>query len=112
MTIYTAYNLILAALILPFSYWLAGRDGRRRNLLLSARIALLLTVLLYPWDFFAIRLGSWTYPNFDGWRIYGVPLNDSPFIWLCSYLTCVVLIRLDNRRAPNHGNSVGEEADG
>jgi lycopene cyclase domain-containing protein len=112
MTTYTAYNLILAALILPFSYWLAGRADRRRNLLLSARIALILTVLIYPWDFFAIRLGSWTYPDFDGLKIYGVPLDDSLFIWLCSYLSCVVLIRFDNRRAPDHGNSVGNEADG
>ncbi len=112
MTTYTAYNLILAALILPFSYWFAGRGDRRRNLLLSARIALILTVLLYPWDFFAIRLGSWTYPDFDGWQIYGVPLNDSLFIWLCSYLTCVVLIRLDNRRPSYYSNSVGKEADG
>jgi lycopene cyclase domain-containing protein len=111
MTTYTVYNLALAIFVLLFSYWFAGLGDRRRNLLLSARIALLLTVLIYPWDFFAIRLGAWTYPNYDGWRIYGVPFNDSIFIWLCSYLACVVLVTLDNRRSANHGYSVGKKAD-
>ena len=112
MTTYTAYNLALAAVIFTFSYWFAGRGNRRRNLLLSARIALLLTVLIYPWDFFAIRLGAWTYPNYDGWRVHGVPFNDLIFIWLCSYLSCVVLIAVDDRHYPREGYSVGKEAGG
>jgi lycopene cyclase domain-containing protein len=105
VTTYTLYNLALAVFILAVSYLVAGRANRRRNLVLSARIALLLTLLLYPWDFFAIRLGAWTYPNYDGWRIYGVPINDSLFIWLCSYLTCVVLIAVDRRRSGGQGHS-------
>lgn len=105
MTAYSLYILALAALILPASYWIAGRRNRKRNLLVSARVSLLLTVLLYPWDFFAIRLGAWTYPNFNGVTIFGVPLNDSFFIWLCSYLACVVLTRVDKREATNHSYS-------
>ena len=105
MTTYTKYNLALAAFILALSYLVAGRGNRRRILVLSARIALLLTLLLYPWDFFAVRLGAWTYPNYDGWRIYGVPLNDSLFIWICSYLTCVVLMAVDRRRSGGQRHS-------
>lgn len=99
MTNYTLYILGFAAFTFPVSYWIAGPNGRKRNLLLSARIALLLTVLLYPWDFFAIRLEAWSYPNFKGLTVFGVPLNDSFFIWLCSYLACVVIIRFDSRNA-------------
>lgn len=101
MTMYTFYILGFAAFTLPVSYWIAGRTGRKRNLLISARIALLLTVLLYPWDFFAIRLGAWTYPNFKGLTVFSVPLNDSFFIWLCTYFACVVLIRVDRRKTRN-----------
>jgi lycopene cyclase domain-containing protein len=97
---YTLYNLLLAVLMAGVCYAIAGRN-RRKILLLSARVALLITVLLYPWDFFAVQLGVWTYPRDPGARIYGVPLNDSLFIWLCSFLTSVVLIRSD-RRSPRN----------
>lgn len=102
MAMYTWYILAFAAFTLPVSYWLAGRKERRRTQLLAARIALLITVLFYPWDFFAIRLGAWTHPNFTGWTVYGVPLNDSFFIWLFSFLTCVVLIRVDRGKPRRH----------
>jgi lycopene cyclase domain-containing protein len=111
MTPYTAYNLAFAAFTLPVSYWLVGLHDRRRKLLLSARIALLLTVLYFPWDFFAIRLGVWTYPNHPGFRVHDVPLNDLIFIWLCSYLTCAVLIAVARWRRRGHGHSQGEKAD-
>lgn len=110
MTAYTAYNLALAAVILTFSYWFAGRGNRRRNLLLSARIALLLTVLMYPWDFFAIRLGAWTYPRYSGWRVHGVPFNDLIFIWLCSFLSCVVLTTVDSRSSGSRAYSERQKA--
>lgn len=99
MTPYTAYNLALAAFTLPICYWLVGSRKRRRYLMLSARIALLLTIIDYPWDFFAIRLGVWRYPNQPGLMIHEVPLNDLIFIWLCSFLACSVLISVDRRRA-------------
>jgi lycopene cyclase domain-containing protein len=109
---YTLYNLALAVIILPVSYFVATRNNKTRSLLLSARAAWLLTVLLYPWDFFAIRLGVWDYPKYPGLRIYGVPLNDSFFIWLCSFFACVLLIRFDPRRSQSKGNSEGKETDG
>lgn len=89
---YYIYNLIFSVIVIPFCYWLVGPELRRRQLALSARVAGLLTVLYYPWDFFAIRLGVWTYPTNPGFRIYGVPGNDLVFIWLCSFLTCCVLV--------------------
>lgn len=110
MTMYTWYILAFAAFTLPVSCWLAGRKERRRTLLLAARISCLQTVLLYPWDFFAIRLGAWTYPNFTGWRVYGVPLNDSFFIWLFSFLACVVLIRFDRGEPHRHAETQRQRA--
>ena len=101
MTIYTIYILGFTVFVLPVSYLITGRYDRKRKILLSARIGFLLTLLIYPWDFFAIRLGAWTYPNFAGWTVFGVPLNDLFFIWLCSYLACAVLIRVDSRNSNN-----------
>jgi len=91
MTPYDIYNLVFAVFVLPFSYWIVGSELRVRHLILSARIASLLTIIYYPWDFFAIHLGVWTYPSNPGVRIYQVPLNDLIFIWLCSFLTCSAL---------------------
>lgn len=111
MATFTLYNLIFATFSLFFSYLILGRRNRK-HLLLSARVALLITVILYPWDFFAIRLGAWSYPAYPGWRLYGVPLNDLLFIWLCSYLTCVVLIRFDWRGSQSERHSESEQPHG
>ena len=112
MSRYYLYNLAFAAFTLPISYWLTGLEGRRRHLLRSARIALLLTMIYYPWDFFAIRLGVWRYPLDPGLRIYEVPLNDLIFIWLCSFLACSVLTAVDRwrSRSQRQGHSEREEA--
>lgn len=110
MTPYSLYNLVLAALILPISYLLAGHVSRRRNLTLSARIALLVTLIAYPWDFFAIRAGIWRYPNHPGLRIYDVPLNDLIFIWLCTHLACSFLIAFSRRESNSHRHSKGKDA--
>lgn len=96
---YTFYNLLLAIVILTFGYWITRRQ--RGGLFLAARVALLITLLLYPWDFFAVRLGVWVYPTDPGLTIYGVPLNDSVFIWLCSFLASVVLLEVDRRSSGN-----------
>ena|ERR1041384_2807746 len=97
MAAYSLYNVCFAVVVLSASYWLADWHDRKQHLLIAARVALLITVLLYPWDFFAVRLGVWDYPKDPGLRIYGVPLNDSFFIWLCSFLAAVVLFRIDRR---------------
>jgi lycopene cyclase domain-containing protein len=97
MTAYTTYNLALATLVLPISYGLTLFGNQRRDLLVSARVALLVTLLGYPWDFFAIHSGVWTYPKYPGIRVYDVPLNDLIFMWLCSHFTCALLIAVRRR---------------
>jgi lycopene cyclase domain-containing protein len=108
MATYTFYNLLLGIVILTAAYLIAGRN--RRILFLAARVALLITLLLYPWDFFAVRLGVWVYPKDPGVMIYGVPLNDSIFIWLCSFLTSVGLLEVDRRNSSNQADTEGHKA--
>jgi len=97
MTPYTAYNLVLATFVLLISYCLSLLGNQRKDFLVSARVALLVTLVGYPWDFFAIHAGVWTYPNDPGTRIYDVPLNDLVFMWLCSHFTCFLLIAVRRR---------------
>ena len=91
MNAYTIYNVVLAAAILPLSCWLVGPRNRRQLILRCARICLLMTLIGYPWDFFAIRMGAWRYPQ-PGYTIHAVPLNDLFFMWTCTQLTCSTLI--------------------
>jgi lycopene cyclase domain-containing protein len=111
MNSYAAYNIGLAAIILSASYWLvAARKTWRTDLLLAARIALLITLISYPWDFFAIQLAVWRYPNDPGPTIHGVPINDLVFIWLCTYFASIVLQRFDGRKASRERHSKRENA--
>ena len=72
--------------------------------------AVIMVLIGYPWDFFAIRLGAWKYGVDSGPTLYGVPLNDSLPIWLCSYFTCVLLLRLQRRDSLRHCQAKGEDA--
>ena len=108
MNDYAVFNSVLAACTLPLSCWVVG--ARRRDLYLSARVALLVTLIGYPWDFFAIHLGVWSYPQSPGLRIHDVPLNDLVFMWLCSYLTASFLIGFCRRQSSGQGNSEGKYA--
>lgn len=110
MNPYLAYNIGLATIVLPASYWIVARPSRRVDLLLSARIAFLLVLISYPWDFFAIRLNVWRYPVDPGLTIHGVPLNDLLFIWLCTYFTCSLLLGLDRRKASRERHAKGKNA--
>jgi lycopene cyclase domain-containing protein len=105
---YTAYNLVLAGISLPVSFWLAGAPSRWQTVSRSARIATLLTMLAFPWDFFAIHLNVWRYPLDPGVRIHGVPLNDLIFMWLCTNLACSVIMALDRREPLRQRNSKRE----
>jgi lycopene cyclase domain-containing protein len=91
MKAYTVFNLVLAAIILPMSYWLARKKSRWHTLSVASRISSLMTLIAYPWDFFAIRQRVWKYPIDPGLQIYEVPVNDLIFIWLCTYLACSLL---------------------
>lgn len=110
MNLYAAYNIGLATLILPVSFWIAARPTRRADLLLAARVAVLVTLISYPWDFFAIQLGVWRYPRPPGPTVHGVPINDLVFIWLCSFFTSGVLRRLHRRQPSSKRHSKRENA--
>ena len=99
MNLYFAYNATLAAIVLPSAYFVLERQTRCADLLLSARIALQVTLIGYPWDFFAVRLGVWTYPRDPGIGVYGVPVNDLLFIWLGTYFSSSLLLGLGRRQA-------------
>lgn len=102
MTAYTAYNLVLAALVLPLSYRLLGSRDRRRLVLRCARIGLLMTLIGYPWDFFAIKMGAWRYLQ-PGYTIHAVPVNDLLFMWICTQLTCGALIAARRWQSSSEG---------
>lgn len=97
MNLYYAYNVVLAIIILPVCFWL--NEGRWMHIRVTTRIAVLMAVFVYPWDFFAIHLHAWDYPHDPGLRLYGVPLNDLAFTWLCTQLGASLLFRIDRRQA-------------
>jgi uncharacterized membrane protein YoaT (DUF817 family) len=95
VSIYTIYNVTLLAVLIPASWFLLPRRSRWRNASLAARIGVLIALFGFPWDFFAIRLGAWRYPNPPGAMIRSVPLNDLVLMWLCTYFATTVLIRAE-----------------
>jgi len=104
MTSYTIFNAVLGLILVPAGHFLPSRQRRGLATALASRIGLLVVLISYPWDFFAIRNDAWRYPLDPGPTLYGVPINDLVFIWLCTYLTVRVLLWSDgrNRRAERH----------
>jgi lycopene cyclase domain-containing protein len=111
VNVYTLYNVVWGLCVLVGSCWLL-RDApdRRRDVGRGARVALIMTLLGYPWDFFAIQRGVWAYPRDPGWRLHGVPLNDLVFMWLCTYFACCVLVTHARRHARGEGDPEREHA--
>ena len=110
MKAYTVFNLVLAGVILPTSYWLAGRTSKWHILLVVARISSLMTLLAYPWDYWAIQQRVWRYPLDPGLQVYEVPMNDLIFIWLCTCLACSVLGAIGRWESTRDGNSKRDSA--
>jgi len=92
MSPYTCYNATLALVFVPAVYWITSREQRFRTLLAISRVATLMALTAYPWDYFAISYKVWRYPNHPGPALYGVPVNDLIFIWLCTFLASGVLL--------------------
>lgn len=101
MSRYSLFNISLAIGVLPTCWWLLRSRSQAASWSRVARVATLLVLIAYPWDFFAIQLGVWTYPNDPGPRIYTVPINDLVFIWLCTCLTSSILLTLEGQSARN-----------
>lgn len=111
MNAYTVYNIVLAVLLLPLSYLLLVRaDHDFKSFLLAARVAVMVALVSYPWDFFAIQLGVWRYPHDPGASLYGVPVNDLFFIWTCTLFTSSVLLTLRNRKPRRDCHAKSEHA--
>jgi hypothetical protein len=108
MTTYTIYNFIFAAIALPISLFLV--KGRMSDFFLSARVGVLLMLLGYPWDFFAIQLNIWRYVVDPGARLFAVPLNDLAFMWLCSHLASSVLVAVSRSETLSGGHSKSKYA--
>lgn len=107
MSDYTLFNVGLGVCVAISSSYLL-RQGRFH--LLAARIGLLLVLIAYPWDFFAIKLSVWTY-SAPGPRLFSVPLNDLIFIFLCTYLTVTVLLYFRPRGlSKSHSRTQAEDA--
>jgi lycopene cyclase domain-containing protein len=96
VTPYTIFNAVLGGVMVPVSCWLLA--GKWRDIRIASRVAFLMVALAYPWDFFAVKLNVWNYPSNPGAMLYGVPVNDSVFIWLCTFLTSSVLLFIRNRQ--------------
>lgn len=109
MSPYTAFNAALSIVVFSTSYFLLAPQ-RRCHALLAGRIGVLITLLSYPWDFFAVQLGVWRYPVDPGLTVYGVPVNDLTFIFLCTFFTSSVLLRIHRREASRERHAKSEHA--
>lgn len=87
MTTYSWFNVVFASIcIIASKFFLRRREDWQR----AIRTAAFVTVLAYPWDYFAGSLGAWTYEN-PGARLFSVPINDLVFIFFATILTTAVL---------------------
>lgn len=88
MTEYTIFNLCISALAVAV---MCITRVRRPTVWKNVRIAVLVTILSYPWDFFAIMNKAWVHPKDPGIRLFSVPLNDLWFIFVCTLITTSLL---------------------
>jgi uncharacterized membrane protein YoaT (DUF817 family) len=110
MNLYSIYNLCLASIAVLALLLLRVFTQCWNDLLLAMRIAFLVTLISYPWDFFAIHMGAWQYPVHPGLKIHDVPANDLIFIWLCSILTSSFLIAVRRRKPFRQRDPEGKHA--
>lgn len=88
MSVYVAFNaalLIVAALVLRFVTPPADRVH-------TLRTGVFVTVLAFPWDFFAIQTRAWSYPIPHA-TVWSVPVNDLVFIFIASVISAGLLSR-------------------
>ena len=88
MISYTVFNVCFTLFVLGFCIL---KVKSKRCIAISIKVSLAVVFISYPWDYFAIKLGAWSYPIDPGLRFFEVPLNDLWFIILCSIVTTVFL---------------------
>lgn len=111
MSKYSIFTIAIVTASTFVSLYLLNHRNQLHSFRTAATIALKMTLIAYPWDFFAIQLGAWTYPQDPGPRLYGVPINDSLFIWACTLFTVAVLIFILEGQCPRDGHPESEHAD-
>ncbi len=97
MTLYTKLNIAWLSLSVLASCFLLHNA---RSLLRTARVAAVVVIIAFPWDFIAIANRAWDYGT-PGFRVLGVPINDSIFIFACSLFASSAL--LSRNRRPRTG---------
>jgi hypothetical protein len=90
MNVYTWFNIIIAAALMPASFYAIPASRRLRGTQLSVRSATLMALTAFPWDYFGVQQGAWRYPLNPGLIIYGVPVNDLLLIWVGTHFSCSI----------------------
>lgn len=84
---YETLNLTMAAMALLATRYAGARDAVR-----ALKLAVVVTILAYPWDFFGIQMGAWSY-GADLQTLFGVPWQDILLTALLVHITACVLLR-------------------
>lgn len=85
---YFLFNLALIFLLGVPSLFFAPK---KRQLLISFKVASFVTLIGIPWDFWAIKQGIWAYPA-PGPMFMSIPANDILFMFTCSFVAAQILI--------------------
>lgn len=102
---YLLFNCIYAVVISAALGSVVRLRGRLRLIL---RVATALTLISYPWDFFAIHFKAWHHPDPNP-SIFTVPVNDLIFIFLCTLVSGATFVYLADRRSANPNGKADAE---
>lgn len=76
MSNFVILNVIVSLFAIIFS---VAFIKSKKELAAVLKSSIIITLVAYPWDYFAITLGVWVFPEDPGPLLYKVPFND---IWL------------------------------
>lgn len=99
MNTYSYFNLSFTIVVIAIS--LICKTSKNSHII-SLKIATIFILLGFPWDYFAIKNNAWHYPKDPGITLYGVPFNDLWFVFVASYLSCVIFQKRSNNPSKNH----------
>jgi lycopene cyclase domain-containing protein len=88
MTAYSVFNAVWLG-IAVITAWSLLRDAER--FMQVIRVATIVVIIAFPWDHVAVVNHVWDY-GAPGPRLFGVPLNDSLFIFSCSIVSSCILL--------------------
>jgi len=80
------YEALTLGLILAVAGSLRFLIQSRQQFGVVLRTAIVVTLISYPWDFFAIQWRAWKYGE-DVPQLLGVPIYDLIFIFVCTVFT-------------------------